>query len=132
MGFEKDFDGWNEVKKKVQDQEDRIFFHEREVWWCSFGINVGHEQDGKGKDFRRPAIVFKKFNHQVFWAIPLTTRKKVGKYYFPITMKDGVFRNAVLSQLRLIDSKRIFQKVGYISEDQHKRLIQEIIKICER
>lgn len=57
----KDFDGWNTKKKLAHAINKRPFFHEREIWYCALGVNVGFEQDGKGKDFLRPVIGIKKF-----------------------------------------------------------------------
>ena len=36
--FSKDFDKWNELKKKLHVRDERILFHEREIWWCSLGV----------------------------------------------------------------------------------------------
>ena len=48
--MEKDFDKWNESKKVIHHNNEDKFYHEREVWWCSLGINIGFEQDGKDED----------------------------------------------------------------------------------
>ena len=85
--MEKDFLKWHKRKEKLHIEGARVFFHEREVWWCSLGYNVGFEQDGKGYNFARPIIIFKKFNNEVFWAVPLTrATKKISKkserYYY--------------------------------------------------
>ena len=47
-------------------------FHEREIWWCALGVNVGSEQDGVAKTYEPPILVIKNFNGQVLWAVPLT------------------------------------------------------------
>lgn len=73
---------------------------------------------------------FKKFNNIVFWALPLTTKPKTGKYYMPIDLGDGIERVAIMSQLRLIDAKRIYQKIGMINEITHKKLAEKITEIC--
>ena len=57
--MKKDFDKWNERKKALNDRE-RILFNPREIWWCSFGVNIGSEQDGSGDNFERPVIIIKK------------------------------------------------------------------------
>ncbi|MEK7622212.1 MAG: hypothetical protein AAB415_03465 [Patescibacteria group bacterium] len=62
----KDFDGWNNQKKKVQKEEFAPFYHEREVWWCALGINIGSEQDGTDKNFDRPIVVIRGFNKNIF------------------------------------------------------------------
>jgi mRNA interferase MazF len=71
--MEKDFDHWNRIKKQVNDDAAaRVFFHPREMWFAHLGINLGFEQDGCGTEFLRPVLVVRKFNNQVFWALPLT------------------------------------------------------------
>jgi len=87
----------------------RVFFHRREVWFASLGINIGFEQDGKGDKFLRPIIVLKKFNNEVLWAIPTTTKNKNGPY-FRFDQGNNDFVTAIISQLRLMDSKRLEYK----------------------
>jgi mRNA interferase MazF len=71
----KDYTRWFSKKSVIQQSSnERVFFHEKEIWWCSTGSNVGSEEDGKGEDFARPVLIFKKFNKGIFWAIPLTTK----------------------------------------------------------
>ncbi len=53
MNMYKNFMVWHEVKSDIDAKESKTFFHEREVWWCSLGLNIGFEQDGKGNDFSR-------------------------------------------------------------------------------
>jgi hypothetical protein len=37
----KDFDKWNNKKKEINNQDFfDLFFHEREIWWCSLGLNI--------------------------------------------------------------------------------------------
>ncbi len=99
-----------------------------EVYWCSIGENIGDEENGKGLKFRRPVLVFKKFNNNIFWAIPLTTKNKDNKYYVKVLLKDEAV-SAMISQLRIIDTKRLDQKIGYISKSDYFKVKQEIIKI---
>ena len=76
--MKKDFQKWHTKKTEIERSNDiRIFFHEREVWWCTIGSNVGFEQDGKGEKFARPVLIFKKFNKEIFWALPLSTKIKI-------------------------------------------------------
>lgn len=113
----KDYSEWHDKKSELNNNEEkRPFFHEREVWWCSLGANIGFEQDGKGDKFARPVLVLKKFNNEVFWALPVTTRTKKGKFYSSINLGDGVERLVILSQLRLIDAKRLLDKMATIDE----------------
>jgi len=114
--MEKDFKKWHQEKEVLHKDKERIFFHEREVWWSYLGVNIGFEQDGKGENFERPVVIFKKFNNEIFWAIPLTTKNKKGKYYqkIKLTTIDNLVikRTVILSQLRLVDAKRLNDKMG--------------------
>lgn len=73
---------------------------------------------GGGDDYLRPVIIFRKFNNEVFWAIPLTHTNKKTKYYFQISSnRDDQISTAILSQIRLIDARRLSHKLGNISKD---------------
>ncbi|HEV8666574.1 MAG TPA: type II toxin-antitoxin system PemK/MazF family toxin [Candidatus Paceibacterota bacterium] len=127
--MEKDFDGWNIQKKKIHSRDKNIFFHEREVWWCSLGVNIGFEQDGKNNLFERPVLILKKFNKHVLWVVPLSTRNKENPYYFPITSAEGSF--VILSQLRLISSKRLQRLMYKLPKQQFMQVNERIKKLLE-
>lgn len=127
----KDFQDWHLKKEKLHDAGERLFFHDREIWYCSLGANVGFEQDGKGDDFLRPVVIFKKFNNKIFWGIPLTKSKKTipqkaEKYYFAFSFVPGVKSLAILSQLRLIDACRLTRHVGVIPETEFQELTKKL------
>src|SRR5687767_6329625 len=103
----KDFQKWHNKKTTLDQIEKRPFFHETEIWWCSLGENIGFEQDGSGEDYLRPVIVFRKFNNEIFWAIPLTKTNKNTKFYFKLNVPDDSVSTAILSQIRLIDARRL-------------------------
>ena len=102
--------------------------NEREVYWCSLGENVGDEENGKGDVFRRPVLVFKKFNNNIFWGMPMSTKSKESIYYMKVTLKD-VEQSVILSQLRLLDTKRLDTKIGFLSEIDFLRVQDSIVKI---
>ena len=54
---QKDFSEWHKIKAIIHHDKERPHFHEREIWFCSLGGNVGFEQDGRGETFLRPVIV---------------------------------------------------------------------------
>lgn len=117
--MQKDFWSWHEDKEVIHYNKQRPFFHVREVWVCSFGINIGFEQDGRGQKFLRPLVVVRKFNDKVLWGLPLTTANKIGPYYYaisPIAASDS--STVILSQIRLIDSKRLQYKIGDVREEE--------------
>lgn len=126
----KDFDIWNGHKKEI-DQRPRLFFHEREIWWCQLGVNVGFEQDGKGKKFARPVLVFKKFNKEVFWALPLSTKIKKSRFYAEFLLDDQIPRVAIVSQLRLMDARRLIDKFGVVKEEDYRRIQKAVIDLCQ-
>ena len=114
--MKKDFQGWHRKKEKIHDDKIRPFFHEREIWFSSVGTNIGFEQDGKGERFLRPAIIIKKFNNEVLWVLPITRSKKTGRYYFSFHFTNGEKSLVILSQIRLIDAKRLEYKIGDMVE----------------
>lgn len=114
--MQKDFDQGNEKKKIIHGQKSSVFYHEREVWWCSLGVNVGSEQDGTGKNFDRPVIIIKGFNKEIFLAVALIGKKKQGKYYFYLGKIEGRDASAVLSQIRLVDTRRLVRKSGTLDQ----------------
>ena len=125
----KSFDVWNQKKKALDaDNTNRVYFHEREIWWCSLGVNIGFEQDGKGKDYERPVVILKKFNARCCLVVPLTTAIKTGKYYFQLGEIDKKSTTAILSQLRFIDRKRLINKVGRVSKKEYDEIRKAAIR----
>ena len=123
----KKFDEWNEVKKEIHTRKERLYFREGEIWWVNLGINIGYEIDGKSDMFSRPVLIVKKYNKYSFLAVPLTTKKKQGKYYISLGDVDGKQAQAIVSQLRNIDSLRLINKVAFIKSDL-MLLIKKTIK----
>ena len=124
--MEKDFHEWHTLKKNLHAEKDRPFFHDREIWFCSLGSNIGFEQDGSGETFLRPVIVFKKFNKEVFLGIPLTKTLKRTRFYFPLTESPST---AILSQIRLFDGKRLQYHVGTVSEEEFEKLKEKFRRL---
>lgn len=112
---------WWRVNILLKDNQSTYLFKEGDIWWCSIGINVGVEIYGKGPDFSRPIVVFKKFNTNSFLGIPLTTQLKNGKWYAVIEFA-GKERRAILSQVRVFDAKRLIRKMGMLSSNDFKNI----------
>ena len=123
--MEKDFDKWNGLKKNINDSEkpEDFNFHEREIWWCSVGVNIGFEQDGKHDLFERPILVLRKFNKNIAWALPLTSVAKENQYHYQLKT-SGSF--VILSQIRLISSKRFIRLIETINENEFKEIVDKI------
>ncbi|MDP3646386.1 MAG: type II toxin-antitoxin system PemK/MazF family toxin [bacterium] len=123
--MQKDFDQWSGKKKSLHERRDtdHLYFRERDIWWCSLGVNVGFEQDGKGESSQRPVLVLRKFNRHVMLVLPLTTRSKPNnKYYISFIGPDGLERSAVLSQIRLIDIRRLNEHLFMLDEETFMRI----------
>ena len=123
----KDFDRWNTFKKRVDEKHiDRdLFFYDREVWWCSLGLNVGVESDGKNEHFERPVLIIKKFNSDMLWVVPLTSREHAGEHYQKIIHEAGVSW-VCLSQVRTISTKRLLRKIGMVSMAEFAEVLVKI------
>lgn len=128
--YKKDFDRWNIQKKITDNTENKNTFHEREIWFIKVGENVGFEQNGKGEEFLRPVIVYKKFSKNVFLGIPLTKAIKEGRFYSSFDFQ-GKKSNAILSQIRLFDSKRLKYKIGKMSVGDYSRVKEKLIALMQ-
>jgi mRNA interferase MazF len=128
--MEKDFDRWNKLKKAINTsgESERVYFHDGDIWWARVGVNIGFEIDGKHKQFARPVIVPKKYNQYSFLALPLTTAVRSNRWRVAIGTVAGKDAFAVLSQLRNLDSLRLYQKIGHVDPE----LLMRIKKTASR
>ncbi len=92
------------------------------------GLNIGVEEDGKNNNFERPVLIIKKFNEKMMFCIPLTTQVKESKYMAIYELK-GLKYGAKLSQMKLIDSKRLIRKVDVLDLEQFKFIIKSLKSI---
>lgn len=120
------FVAWTRVKVKIHLSENQVYFRVGEIWWVNLGVNVGHEEEGKNDNFERPILILKKFNGHILWAVPLTTKIKNNPYYFLYEFNNEKFA-ALLSQLRVLSSKRLIRKIGMFSENDFYK-IKDAIK----
>jgi mRNA interferase MazF len=120
--MEKDFFGWTKQKQKLHYKRKVKYFADREVWWCALGVNVGHEQDGKGSRYVRPVVIRKKFSADACLVVPLTGRRREGKYYVPIGSLGRKHPSAIISQLRFVDRRRLINKIGTVQKETFEGL----------
>lgn len=125
----KDFDGWHPLKKKIEKECRVPTIRQRDIWWCSIGVNIGVEQDGKNALYERPVLVVRKFNNRHFMGVPLTTQLKD----FPLRhnvfyRSQGQVREgqALLSQMRSYDAMRLTRHVAKLGTKQFKELMESI------
>ena len=131
--MEKDFDKWNEEKKMVNKKtvNRELFFYPREIWWCSAGLNIGVEANGKNENFERPVLIIKKFNADMIWVLPLTTKEKQNKYHFKLE-HENIKSWVILSQIKTISTKRLLRKIRSISDSNFRDVVsmmQSLLKI---
>ena len=111
---EKDFDEWIEQKEYLHILNRIREAHEREVWWCAVGENVGVEINGKSKAFSRPVLVFKELSKYGFLGIPLTSRFHNGSWYAEFEFKSKR-QYAALAQVRVLSTLRLYERIGMLS-----------------
>ena len=127
--MEKDFDNWNMRKKETHVKQSLPLFSEREVWWCQLGVNVGSEEDGKGANYLRPVLILRKFNKNIFYGLPITSKRKEDIFHAVINSGE-IQGSVILSQIRLIDAKRLshlFSKITGKDLDDIKKKLKELI-----
>ena len=120
--MEKPFDRWNDAKKGIHAASARPFYHEREIWWCSLGINIGFEQDGGGEEHRRPVIILRGHSAQTCLVVPLTTSTQEHPLRPSVGIVDDKEARVLLSQMRVIDTKRLVRKIGYLDRTIFERI----------
>lgn len=118
----KDFDGWNKEKKHIHADETNKLYHEREIWWCSLGANIGFEQDGTGAEHQRPVLILKGMSRNTCYVVPLTTSSQQHKLRVPVGPVEGKQATALMSQIRLIDTKRLVNKLGFLDQKAFARV----------
>ena len=108
--MEKNFDRWNEYKKRLNEKPFLHYVNERDVFWCSLGHNVGHEEDGKNENFERPVLILKKFSRDLVIIAPISSKIREGPFYYQYAfgMKDSV---VLLQHIRSISTKRLLRKM---------------------
>ena len=121
--YVKDFDEWHKVKKKIHKTNFDKFYKKREIWWCKLGVNIGFEQDGTGDEFERPVLILKGFSKNICLIVPLTTSQKNNKYYISVGKIADKEAQVIISQIRLIDTKRFIERECVLEKE-----IFEIIK----
>ena len=111
-----DFLLWHNKKYEIDNRDtNNIYFEEKEIWFCNIGLNIGNEEDGKGKSFLRPILIIRKISKNLFIGLPLTSiEHKDNIYYYKFEYKKNVISYAILFQIKCFDSKRLEYKSGEI------------------
>ena len=120
--MQKDFDKWNKVKQGVDQGGLSKLYHTREIWWCSLGVNIGFEQNGGGQEYQRPVLILKGMSKDTCYIIPLTGSPKRHKNRIAIGLVDNIEAVAIISQIRLIDTKRLVEKIGFLDKSKFNEI----------
>lgn len=126
QNMSKDFDKWNENKKAIENRPFQENVHERDIWWASIGINVGSEQDGKNEYYERPVLILRRFSRKVVLTIPLTSKPKSDPYHFHFISNNKPC-SVILSQLKLLSTKRLRRFIGKISKEDFELLMVTLV-----
>lgn len=111
----KKFLEWIRLKESIHNSQHKSpLFAEREVWMCHTGENIGFESNGKNDFFHRPVIILHKFNENIFYGLPMSTKLKNNPFYIEINFKERK-QSAMISQMRILDAKRLHYKKGRLS-----------------
>jgi len=119
--MEKEFDKWNEIKKETNAEKPRLYTV-REIWWGRLGANVGFEQDGSGRLFLRPIVIMRAFGPNICLVLPLTASKQRHHLRISVGEVQGKQASALLSQMRIIDTRRLVEKVGFMNQQTFAQL----------
>lgn len=118
---------WWKTSAILQKKSSKSLFKEGEIWWASIGMNIGTEIFGKGAQFERPVVIFRKFNPDSFLGIPLTTKLKQDEWRVFVA-HNGIKRAAILSQARTLDGKRLTERIGALAEEEFQKIKTEFIR----
>lgn len=107
---------WIRVKMKLNMNSHKPpIVQERDIWWISFGQNIGTEINGKSVKFSRPGIILKKLSSKFYLVAPTTSKERTGNWYITIKQKTTT-TYVCLHQIRTIDYRRLYGKMGQINE----------------
>lgn len=123
--YQKNFDSWLGVKKRIEAEERKIYIRAGEIRWIAFGVNVGSELDGKGDSFTRPGLIAHVIGSHLALVVPLSTKVKDVPGYLSFEWKEKTTALCI-HQIRIISQKRILSRKGRISFNRLKIIKDEI------
>jgi mRNA-degrading endonuclease toxin of MazEF toxin-antitoxin module len=128
--MEKDFDKWNNIKKELENNQEKFFFKEGEIWWMSVGVNISVESCGKGDIFRRPVLVLRKLSGNSFVGLPLSSKEKIGTWFTDITINDQR-RSVLLYQIRMFSTNRFESRMATLDENDFKKVKEKLEQLLK-
>ena len=122
-----DFDKWNNLKQEIDSSatiDRKVYLGD--VWWCNLGKNIGSEEDGKHQDFSRPILILKVLSKNTYLVAPLTTSKNKHYFRIPIGDVDGKEAKAIISQIKVIDKRRLQERIKHLSKSKMQRIKKSV------
>lgn len=117
-----EYNAWNNKKQHINlNDSSKLYFKEKEIWWCSIGLNIGSEENGKGELFNRPVLILKKYGGSTFLGVLISKTHNRGTFYYPITLNGGV-SVCLLTHIRLLDTRRLTQKIVTLEENEFQNI----------
>jgi len=135
--FIKNFDGWNKYKKQLEIKKSPLFdkktrkflFHQREIWHCSIGVNIGTEICGKNDHFERPVLIIRKSGRH-FVALPLTSEKPNNPaFYYDISYENKdkfIVESYILLNPLSLDVLRLQRKIKILSSHKFQETLEKL------
>jgi len=120
-------ENWCKLKIALWNKQNGIVFKQKDVWWCSLGMNLGEEMFGKGTRFTRPVLIFRKFTSNSFLGLPLTKQEKHGSWYAEITI-HGKKNWVMLNQARVLDKKRLTNRIAALDNGDFQMVKERFLE----
>lgn len=113
---------WIQFKEKLHEKKVQIpYVSEGDIWLGGAGENIGWEINGKSGKFSRPVIILKKLKHGLYFVIPTTTKLWHGTWF--VKFRHGLkTMSACLHQVRVIDYRRLYSRIGELDKTDFKRI----------
>ncbi len=129
MTLIKRFLEWIGLKEKLNNIDSLPpLVKERDLWWVSFGENIGSEINGKNRLFSRPGIILKKLSRGFYLVAPTTSQKKEGSWYVEMKHESRIMY-VCLHQIRAIDYRRLSSRLGQVDTNDFERVKMAFLKL---
>lgn len=126
--YKKDFDAWNNEKKRVDGNSINKFPKDRQIRYVKLWINIGCETDGKSL-FRRPVLVLKRLWKLIYCA-PLTSKVKNPRYHHHLKSVDfgeWMISSIMMTQCRVLDTKRFIHYAWQMISESEFLIIKKLL-----
>ncbi len=124
---ENKFEKWCKIKQTLEkNRKNNFHIRSREIWYINIWKNLWFESNWKWENFKRPVLVIKRI-WSLFLIASMTTKWKDNNYYYKLDNKYFNKKSFItLSQIRVIDQKRFFQKIWTIDSKEFIQIKKEV------